>query len=106
MSPTRTIFATMMDWRGITLEITYEPNWLNIGDRCPELGHAHLEVRSRPDGVRLPITETGYRSHFLHAEEVDQAGGPVEYVKAWMDHMAQSREWADHVENSRQLSLL
>ena len=38
-----------------------------------------------PSGAVLPITETGYRSHFLAATEVIAAGGPVRYVLAWLD---------------------
>lgn len=104
MSSDRIIIATTLDWQGITLEITYEPDWLNMGERYPNGGHAHLEVRS-PERTPLPITETGYRSHFLNAEEVDQAGGPAAYVEAWLNYMAQSREWQDYRDSSRQLSL-
>lgn len=106
MSPTRTIIAITMEWQGISLEITYEPNWLNMSGRDPSLGYAHLEVRSiSPERARLPITETGYRSHFLHVEEIDDVGGPVAYVTAWLCDMATSREWLEHEQCSRQLSL-
>lgn len=106
MSSTRTIIATTFDWQGITLEVTYEPDWLNMGDRDPNLGHAHLEIRAiKPERAPLPITETGYRSHFLHPGEIDLLGGPVAYVQTWLDEMAQSREWRDYEERSRQLSL-
>jgi hypothetical protein len=54
---------------------------------------------------RLPITETGYRSYFLHPDEVEAAGGPAAYVLAWLGEEAQSPKWKRHVEASRQLSL-
>ena len=67
---------------------------------------AHLEVRTiTPEGVRLPITETGYRSHHLSPVYVDQAGGPVAYAVAWLDAEARKPEWRRYVEASRQLSL-
>jgi hypothetical protein len=48
---------------------TWEPSWLNLDN----LGHdtAHLQVESiLPERVPLPITETGFRSHFTNPETV------------------------------------
>lgn len=49
--------AYRFTWRGIEIEAIYTPlQWKTI---------AHLEVRSiKPERAPLPITETGYRSHF------------------------------------------
>lgn len=106
MSSTRTLIAATLDWQGITVEIVYEPNWLNIANRDGDLPSAHLDIRSiNPERAPLPITETGYRSHFLHPVEIDELGGPVAYVQAWLDEMARSSEWRDHEARSRQLSL-
>lgn len=88
-------------WQGITLEVCYCPKW---GAHFDGMGFAHLEIRSENCAV-LPITETGYKSHFLPATEIDDQGGPVAYVEAWLDHAAQSAEWKEHVRQSRQLSL-
>ena len=41
----------------------------------------------------MPITETGYRSHFLPALELINAGGPVTFVTAWLDREAKSKDW-------------
>lgn len=65
---------------------------------------AHLEVRSET-GEPLPISETGYRSHFLPREAVEEYGGPVEFVKAWLDHDAAKPAWKKYVQERRQLSL-
>lgn len=106
MSSTRTLIAATLDWQGITVEIVYEPNWLNIANRDCDLPSAHLDIRSiKPERAPLPITETGYRSHFLHPGEIDLLGGPVAYVQTWLDEMAESREWQDYQERSRQFSL-
>jgi hypothetical protein len=36
----------------------------------------HIEVLTTdPDCAPLPITETGYRSHFLHGEDLRAQGG-------------------------------
>lgn len=75
-------------------------------DRDPSLGYAHLEVRSiAPERAQLTITETCYRFHFLHAEAIDDAGGPTAYVTAWLCYMATSREWLEDERLGRQRSL-
>lgn len=96
----RSIITIAFDWQGIALSVTYEPNWLDL----ESADVAHLQIES-VDHVRLPITETGYRSQFLSPEEVEQAGGPVAFATAWLDEMARSKEWRRYVEASRQLSL-
>ncbi|MFK7875877.1 MAG: hypothetical protein AB8B71_08850 [Paracoccaceae bacterium] len=75
-----------LTWQGIEIELTYKPE-----------GHggviAHLEVRSiNPERAPLPITETGYRSHFhpVGTVEVDE-GTLVEQVTAWLDEEAKSK---------------
>lgn len=55
--------------------------------------------------ARIPITETGYRSHFLHLDEITEFGGPVAYVEAWLNEMARTSEWQSHVASGEQLSL-
>ncbi len=65
---------------------------------------AHLTVQAE-NKQRLPFTETGYRSPFLHPDSVEAAGGPDAYVLAWLDHAAGSTEWKRYIEASRQFSL-
>lgn len=31
-----------------------------------------------------PISETGYRSHFVHPQHIEEEGGPVAHVQAWL----------------------
>lgn len=48
-------------WRGIDIEVGYE-----VANCCS--GLSHRELRSiNPPRARLPMTETGYRSHFHQA---------------------------------------
>ena len=89
-----------LTWQGIEIEATYWPSkW---GGTI-----AHLEVRSiKPERAPLPITETGYRSHFHPCGTVEANGGDVAaQVMAWLDEEAASPEWRRCVEASRQLSL-
>ena len=101
MSPvTRDIVTEILEWRGVTIEIGYEAAWLG-GDLS-----AHLELRvQNPEGAHLPVTDTGYRSHFLPREAVEDAGGPAAYVTAWLDEAATSKAWRAGELARRQLSL-
>lgn len=57
-------------------------------------GQDHIEVESvNPKMAPLPITETGYRSHFMPALELLNAGGPVTFVTAWLDREAKGKNW-------------
>lgn len=95
-----------LDWQGITLSVSFEPDWLGIGQYAYGAPLAHIEVRViRPEKARLPITETGYRSHFVATHDVEDAGGAVAYVQAWLDHEAQKPEWKTFAMSQRQLSL-
>lgn len=83
-------------WQGIEIEATYTPlKWGVI---------AHLEVRStNPEGVRLPITDTGYRSHFHPPGTIEANGGDViAHVIAWLDEAEANPEWRRYIEVSRQ----
>lgn len=72
----------------ITIRITHSRDYLSSGSD-------HLEVESiRPKKAPLPITETGYRSHFLPALELMNAGGPVTFVTAWIEQEAKGRAWS------------
>ena len=83
-------------WREIPVRITHTPQWCNLIE--------HLEIESR-DSVPLPITETGYRSHFLSEAELQDYDDPVEYVIAWLDQEAESEEWKNRQDQARQFSL-
>ena len=65
---------------------------------------AHLQVKSiDPPRVPLPITESGYRSHFCPCGMVEERGGDVvAQVKAWLDEEARSPNWKAYLVASRQ----
>ncbi|WP_298128100.1 hypothetical protein [Brevundimonas sp.] len=105
MEHQRTIQIETLQWEGITIEVSYEAEWLGFR-RGSDMAVAHLQVRSvTPERAPLPITETGYRSHFVHPDEIDRLGGPVAYVAAWLDTMGRSAQWLDYVTRTKQLSL-
>ena len=86
-------------WQGIEIEAVYEP--VSYG------GMAHLTVQSiTPEDAPLPITTTGYRSHFHPAGTIEAHGGDVvAQVVAWLDGEATKPDWKRYVEASRQLCL-
>ena len=83
-------------WEGIEIEATYDPvKWGVI---------AHLEIESiNPPRAPLPITETGYKSHFHPCGTVEANGGEVvAQIIAWLDEEAVKPEWRRYVQASRQ----
>lgn len=92
-----------IEWSGIAIEIRYEPRWLGI-----DIGFdtAHLEIESiAPERTPLPITGTGYRSHFTSPETIAAHGGPVAFVEAWLETESQAPGWRHEEQARRQLDL-
>lgn len=88
-----------LTWQGITIRVMHTPRrWTAI---------EHLEIRSiAPEGAALPITGTGYRSHFVPIGTVAAHGGDVvAQVTAWLDEETAKLDWQAHIEASRQGSL-
>lgn len=84
-------------WQGIKIEATY----------TPLRSMAHLAIQSiKPENALLPITETGYRSHFHPPGTIEAHGGDVvTQVIAWLDEEAAKPAWKQFVESSRQYRL-
>jgi hypothetical protein len=85
-----------LTWQGIAIDVTYTPRKWGIT--------AHLEIRSiSPDRAPLPITRTGYRSHFHECGTVEAHGGDVAaQVTAWLNDEAKKPEWQAHVARTKQ----
>jgi hypothetical protein len=93
-------------WNGITLEIRYCPDWSSAFRAAFGAALAHIEIKSvEPENAPLPITDTGYRSHFTAAHLIEQAGGPVACVLTWLDDEARSPLWLAKEITRRQLDL-
>ena len=57
-------------------------------------GTDHIEVDSiKPRKAPLPITATGYLSHFIPALQLINAGGPVTLITAWINTEARGKAW-------------
>lgn len=100
------IFDQRIDWKGIAVEISYEPNWM--GGLTEAFGEplAHLQIQSvSPERSALPVTETGYRSAFIAGSVNTLEGGPVAFVRDWFDEAANDPSWKSSQEAKRQLAL-
>lgn len=103
MTTTRPVYEEQRTaWQGIGITIRWSPRWLSRDGA--EFLFSHLEIvadNRRP----LPVTETGYRSHFCHPSDIEAHGGPVGFAIAWLDHEADTPEWQARLASFRQLSL-
>lgn len=65
-------------WRGQKLILRWCSN------SFVHAGVAHIEILTE-DRSAHPLSETGYRSHFVPCHEVAESGGPEAYVHAWLE---------------------
>ena len=82
-------------WDDIAVSISHTPNWLNSEFH-------HIELRA---DEKLPVTETGYRSHFIHRDDFTRFENVTAFVEQWLEEAAKSPGWIRHKVESRQLSL-
>jgi hypothetical protein len=86
---------SMILWQGITVEILFRPPWMPLYEELYGYPLVHLEIRVvEPKGAILPISSTGYRSHFTRLDNIEAYGGVDGYVTAWLDHEASSPHWS------------
>ena len=82
-------------WQGIEVEYSYtQPTY------CSPYHHIELHAKER-----LPVTETGYRSHFIHPQELELWPCAEAFVLDWLNVAASSCEWKEYQQQSRQGSL-
>jgi len=96
MSAPSAPITAMLIWNGIKIMVTHTPNRFGVVD--------HIELHSE-DHQRLPVTETGYRSHWVYEDQIEPYGSALAFVQAWLDTEARSPAWRAYVEASRQLDL-
>ena len=84
--------STSIVWQGITVELTCVFEW-------PIETFCHIEVCC---DQRLPITETGYKSHFMPMVQLNEYEGYVDFVRDWLEDASRDVAWRAYVETSRQ----
>ncbi len=73
-------------WRHVEIEISFEAEKYGVID--------HIELRTK-NKEAIPVTDTGYRSHYVSVGTVEHYGGAVAFVTAWLDHEAESTGWSN-----------
>jgi len=97
--------SEMLIWQVYEIEVRYDPDPFSLVS-CHQEAMAHVEIRTlKPENAPLPITETGYRSHFTPKGNIDKYDSAVDFARAWLDHEGQCKEWKTVQEEARQLSL-
>ena len=77
--------------------VTYEPHWLKSD-------YAHFEFRSpHKPARRIPISETGYKSHFASTEDVKNARSPETFARELVFSFLDSKQARS--DDPRQLAL-
>lgn len=90
-------------WDGIEIEVRWASNWMDYDDGT---SMGHLEIQSvAPRRCPLPMTETGYRSHFIHANEIGEFGGPLNFVESWLAAESKSNKWLERKAAFNQMAL-
>jgi hypothetical protein len=59
--------TTMLIWNGIKIMVIHTPHYF----KHAEVDHIELHAENRQ---KLPVTETGYRSHFCHESHIEPYG--------------------------------
>ena len=73
-----------IEWQGRPIRISYHPNYFD--------GMAHVEIYSG-DKVLLPITETGYKSHFFATDNPPSMEEIIPMIVDWLNREARSKKW-------------
>lgn len=93
------ITTAKLVWRDVACRVRTTPNYISKG-------WTHIELLVvTPKGAPLPITSTGYLSHFLDDADLKRAGGAVAFFSAWIEREAATKAWAKAEFKWRQLEL-
>jgi hypothetical protein len=74
-------------WRHLRCKVQETPHYLRHGWTMLQ-----LEVIAACDPP-CPITTTGYRAHFLDADELERAGGAIAFMTDWMNSKAATKAY-------------
>jgi hypothetical protein len=72
-------FSLLID--GQEVRINYKPDYIHFPDL--NLRVAHIEFLSPHEpSRRIPVSETGYRSHFAYMSQIEAAPSLEDYIRA------------------------
>lgn len=87
---------TAIEWEGRSIQLSYRAQYFE--------GFAHLEIRS-DDKQPLPMTATGYRSHFFAPDHPLSLEDVKALVFDWLEEKAKSRKWRAYLKATEQPDL-
>ncbi len=86
-------------WQHVIFRVRHTPDYL-----IKDTNHLELIV-IEPKREPLPITETGYLSHFDCDSGIASAKAGLEFFLAWIDREAKTKRWQKLDNKRRQLEL-
>jgi len=87
-----------------TFTITVEAQPMVVSYQPSRTGDGHFEFRSpHKPPRRIPVSETGYRSHFASLEDVKEASSPQDFAREFALALLRSKQ--SRPEDPRQLAL-
>lgn len=93
-------------WRDYLIEVRHCPSYSPSFEDIYGHGMSHTEIETiEPARAPLPITETGYRSHFAPTPEITAAGGAVAFVLEALEQAAADPNWKAKELAARQMEL-
>lgn len=98
-----TYVTQYMTWDNIKLAVRFHPDRFPVANQEIDDPMAHLEIHVlEPEKAILPITDTGYKSHFAPKSAILSHGSPAGFVKEWLKAQSQTKLWQSHLERTRQ----
>jgi hypothetical protein len=92
------VFTVQFEY--LTLEIRYDPYPF-----CVDIEHYEI-ITIDPERSPHPMSETGYKSLFIHPKWTKDCGGaPQDFISFALEEAAKKPAWKDYLAGSRQLSL-
>lgn len=92
----------LINWRGIEVTVRYHPNrWKSYGE-VYGVPLDHIQIESK---MANPISETGYKSHYIRRDTLSEWNSITEYVETWLNTEAETPEWKEREAAARQLTL-
>ena len=85
-----------IDWQSHSIRVSYDPNYFD--------GVAHVEIYSK-DRKPLPITNTGYKSHFFMIDKPPTMEVIISFIIDWLNEEAKKKHWQEHLTKANQLEL-
>ena len=95
-----------LQWQDYEIQISYTASAYKSVERIYGYAMCHIEIETlKPERAALPVTESGYRSIFITAPELEEEGGVKTLVLGMLDEAAQKQEWKEAELQRRQYKL-